>query len=301
MSVADLARYELAVPRALPEACQLLAARVASGEPTLLCAGGTDLLVELGMAPPLGAGARPPLCVDLSRLPELGGVERVDRDGPRIRIGAGVSYLALGRHALVEGALPLLARMSHDIGGPTIQARGTLGGNLATGSPAADGVAALAAHDATVVLTSVRGERRVPFAGFQTGYKRSVRQADEIITAFELEPLAPGSPWCWRKVGARQAQAISKVAFAAVAELEGGRARRFGAAMASMAPVTATLPATRALVLGTPLAGLDGEALDRAVAADTSPIDDIRSTRAYRAHAARALARGFLRELGAAV
>jgi CO/xanthine dehydrogenase FAD-binding subunit len=189
--------------------------------------------------------------------------------------------------------------MAHDIGGPTIQARGTLGGNLATASPAADGVAALAALDAVIVVQSVRGLRRIPLSELQTGYKQSSRAADEIIVAVEIEAPASGTHWVWRKVGARRAQAISKVALAAWAEVGPKRVTRFGAAAASVAPVTARMEHTRRLVTNAALGSIEPRVADEAVNADISPIDDLRSTKQYRAHCLRALVRGFLAEIGA--
>jgi CO/xanthine dehydrogenase FAD-binding subunit len=135
----------------------------------------------------------------------------------------------------------------------------------------------------------------------QTGYKRSERANDEVIVAVEIDLPPAGSPWFWRKVGARRAQAISKVALAGVAEVAGGRLTRLGLGMASVAPVTALLPSVRALALSRPLAALTGAEIDAAVDADVSPIDDVRSTAAYRAHCARAVTRELLRGLGAPV
>ncbi len=289
MSLADLPRYEMRHVPSLAVLCGLVHER--AGDVALL-AGGTDFMVEISQS-----GLRPdplPLVVDVSRLAELRGI---DWDGERLRIGAAVTYLELQRHPVVCERAPLIARMTYDVGGPTIQARGTLGGNFATASPAADGVAAVAAYDPVIVVQSVRGERRIAMADLQTGYKQSSRARDEVIVAVELEPPAAGAPWVWRKVGARRAQAISKVAFAAVAEVDGGRATRFGCAMASVAPVTALLPATRALVLGRPLADIREADVDAAVRSDVAPIDDVRSTGAYRLHVAQALARAFVAEL----
>jgi xanthine dehydrogenase small subunit len=294
VSLADLPRYGFARPGSLADACALLADRTARAEKTVLLAGGTDFMVEVSQG-----GLRPdplPLVVDVSRLPELGGI---DWDGKRMRIGAAVSYLELQRHGAVRDHAPLIARMTHDIGGPTIQARGTLGGNLATASPAADGVAAIAAYDPIIEVQSARGTRRIAMADLQTGYKKSSRADDEVIVAVELSPPPRGAPWCWRKVGTRLAQAISKVALAGVAELDGGRATRIGLAMASVAPVTALLPKTRALVAGKPLAELRRADVDAVVAADITPIDDVRSTGEYRLHCAKAAVRAFLRDLGA--
>lgn len=298
MSLADLSLYAMRRPADLAELCALVAERASRAEATVLLAGGTDWVVEQEMRPALREGEPLPLVLDVSRLDALRGISLT---GDALRVGAAATYLELGRSAAVLERAPLLARMSRDIGATQIQARGTLGGNLATASPAADGVAALAAYDATIVVRSVRGERRIAFADLQTGYKRSTRAADEVIVAVEIALPPAGSPWIWRKVGTRRAQAISKVALAGVAVVDGGRLVRLGLGMASVAPVTALLPSVRALATSRPLSALTAAELDAAVDADVSPIDDVRSTREYRAHCARAVVRGFLRDLGAGV
>ncbi|MCC6556319.1 MAG: FAD binding domain-containing protein [Polyangiaceae bacterium] len=299
MSLSDLAGFELRRVGGLEELCALVAEEAGRGSPPVLLAGGTDWMVEQEMRPPRDAAQAAPVVVDVSRLAELRGIEL---GGDRLRIGAAATYLEVRRSAAVLERAPLLERMARDVGAAQIQARGTLGGNLATASPAADGVAALAAYDAAVVVRSVRGERRIPMRELQTGYKRSTRAADEVIVAVEIDLPPAGSPWFWRKVGARRAQAISKVALAGVAVPgEGGRLSRIGLGMASVAPVTALLPSVRALALSRPLGELTAAEVDAAVGADVSPIDDVRSTAAYRAHCARALVREMLRGLGAPV
>ena len=267
-------------------------------EATILLAGGTDWMVEQEMRRAESPDAKRPLVVDISRMPELSGVTL---EGDTLRIGAAATYSQIRGHFAAKERAPLLCRMANDIGAVQIQARGTLGGNLATASPAADGVAALAAYDATIVVRSVRGERRIAFGDLQTGYKRSTRAPDEVIVAIEIALPEAKSPWFWRKVGTRRAQAISKVALAAVAEVAGGRVTRVGLGMASVAAVTATMPNTRAFLREAQVASITAAALDRAVDSDISPLDDIRSTGEYRAHCARALTRAFARELGASV
>ena len=293
MSLAGVALHPFASPRDLPEALALLAARAGKGEKAVLLAGATDWYVERHVAPPEEECALP-LLVDVSRLDAL---RRIALDGDTLRVGAAVTYLELRNDARVAARCPLLAAMARDVGALQIQARGTLGGNLASGSPAADGVAALAALDATLVLASARGTRRVPLAHFYTGYRRSVLAPDELIEAIEVALPPEGAPFSWRKVGTRQAQAISKVAFAGVAVVSSGRATRLGLGMASVAPTVALLPATRALGLGAPLAGISDAEVERAVLADVAPIDDIRSTAAYRRHVAVRLVTRFFEEL----
>ena len=298
MSLADLALYEMRRPESLDALCALMADRAGRGESTVLLAGGTDWVVEQEMRPALRDGDPLPLVVDVSGMAALRGITL---DGDLLRVGAAATYLELRRSAAVVERAPLLDRMARDIGAIQIQARGTLGGNLATASPAADGVAALGAYDATIVVRSVRGERRIAFGDLQTGYKRGTRAPDEVIVAVEIALPPIGSPWIWRKVGTRRAQSISKVALAGVGVVEGGRLVRLGLGMASVAPVTALLPAVRALATSKPLGALSAAEVDAAVDADVTPIDDVRSTREYRAHCARAVVRGFLRELGAGV
>lgn len=296
MSLADLPRYEFVRPASLDHVCSVLAEREKNAEPTVLLGGGTDFMVQVSQGR-LASGPLP-LVIDVSRLDELRGVHF---DGTTLRIGAGVSYLELGRDPLVREYAPLVARMTHDIGGPTIQARGTLGGNLATASPAADGVAAIAAYDPRIEVRSARGTRSIPMSELQTGYKKTSRAADEVVVAIELRAASRGASWTWRKVGTRLAQAISKVAFAGLAELHDGKVARVGLAMASVGPTTALLPATRALLVSKPVFSIGAAELDAAVAADVAPIDDVRSTRDYRIHTAKAVVREFVRELGAPV
>jgi xanthine dehydrogenase small subunit len=300
MALVDLERYEMWRPASLPALLDRLAERHAAGEKTVLLAGGTDWVVEQELARPVAPGEALALLADVSQLGSLRGIEFT---GSTLRIGAGVTYLEMRRHERIgrgDHRAELLARMAQDLGALQIQARGTLGGNLATGSPAADGVTVLAAYDAVVVLQSVRGERRVAMSEYQTGYKKSARQPDEVIVAFEME-VPERYSWYWRKVGTRRAQSISKVALAAMAVVESGAVRRVGLGMASVAPVTAVLAKTRKLLLETPLAELAGGDLDEAVLADISPIDDVRSTREYRSHCARILVKDFVRQLGAKI
>ena len=134
MSLADLAQYPWQRVANLVELCALLAERHAEEQATVLLAGGTDFMVEAKQRPPIPPSEALPLVVDIGRLDELRGI-RVD--GSQVRIGAAETFRAIARDSGVRQRLPMLARCALDVGGPTIQARGTLGGNLATASPAA--------------------------------------------------------------------------------------------------------------------------------------------------------------------
>jgi xanthine dehydrogenase small subunit len=290
---AELALYPFERPGTLAELCRTLSTRAGRKEKTVLLAGGTDWIVERRLAPPEDPNNLP-LVLDVSRLPELRGIA-VARE--IATIGAAATFLEIRSHPVLSRRAPVLTAMARDVGAVQIQARGTLGGNLASASPAADGAAALMALDADVVLASIHGERRVPLTQFFTAYRTTRRAEDEVIVRVEFTLPRTGAHQVWRKVGTRAAQAISKVALAAVAEVERGRGVRSGFGMASVAPVTVSLPTVRALGLAPSLASVSDEELDAATRRDIAPIDDLRSTAAYRAHVASALVKGFFREL----
>ena len=180
----------------------------------------------------------------------------------------------------------MLVEASRLVGGVQIQNRGTLGGNIANGSPAADGVPVLAAVSAVVVLQSMEGERRVPITEYYTGYRKTVMRPDELIVAIEIAPVE-GKQW-FRKVGTRAAQAISKVVMAAV------RAPSPAIAFGSVAPTIVRVPETEKALAG-------GASIDDAAAIlsrELSPIDDVRSTADYRRRVSVNLLRRFWADTG---
>ena len=271
-----LSTLTLHEPRTLREALRLLR----DHGPLTPLAGCTDVYVEFN------AGARH-ACgyLDLSRLSVL---RRIRADGERLVIGALASYTDLLRSRLVRARLPMLAASAHEVGGPQVQHRGTIGGNIANGSPAGDTLPVLAAAEATLVLLSAAGERRVPFTAFYTGYRASVLRPDELIAAVEVPPVE-GRQW-FRKVGTRAAQAISKVVMAAVRD---GAPR---IALGSVAPTVVRVPRTEAALAG----GADIAEAQRLLADEIHPIDDVRSTAAYRRRVAVNLLRAFWEETAGA-
>jgi CO/xanthine dehydrogenase FAD-binding subunit len=205
--------------------------------------------------------------IDLWPLRELRGIAD---DRGTVRIGALTTYTDLIQSTLVRRRVPMLVAASREIGGRQIQNRGTLGGNVANASPAGDSLPVLAVADATIVLVSAEGERRVPVTSFYTGYRTSVRRPDEIIMAIEV-PRIEGRQY-WRKVGTRRAQAISKVMCAAV------RGPEVRIALGSVGPTVLRLRRTeRVLTAGSPL-----KQAQAVLRGEIAPIDDLRSTADYR-------------------
>jgi CO/xanthine dehydrogenase FAD-binding subunit len=246
--------------------------------PLIPIAGCTDVYVTLHFGN--ASGRR---YIDLWAIPELRGV---GGSGQTLRIGALTTYTELIRSAVIRRRVPMLAAAAREIGGKQIQNRGTIGGNVANASPAGDSLPVLAAAEATVVLQSATDERRVPFAQFYTGYRTSVRRSDELIVAVEI-PQIDGRQY-WRKVGTRRAQAISKVMCAAV------RGDQVRIALGSVAPTVIRLPQTEAVLQSRGTL----EDAQATLAREIAPIDDDRSTAAYRRAVSANLVADFWRVTG---
>ena len=245
-----------------------------AAEPLTPVAGCTDLYVGLQFG--TVAATR---FVDLWGLDDLRGIRRA---GGGLRLGALTTYTEIIRSRLVQAQVPMLVAAAREIGGAQIQNRGTLGGNVANASPAGDSLPVLAAADAVVVLRSLAsGERRVPFGEFYTGYRATVRRADELIVALEVAPVE-GAQW-FRKVGTRAAQAISKVVMAAV------RGERPRVALGSVAATVVRAPRTEEALA----AGATPDEAARVLEREITPIDDVRSTADYRRTVAGNLVRRF--------
>ena len=278
--------YELLAPGNLPDVLSLLAHEP---ETWLPIAGGTDVMV-------LYAAGKLSLkkLVSLWNLPELRFIDVADTE---IRIGAGCTYSDIRYHQTLVREFSLLTTAARWTGSIANQNRGTLGGNIVNASPAADSLPALLSYDADLILVSVRGERRVPYATFHTGYKKSVLTPDELIRAICLPRRFANYTSYSRKVGARNAQAISKVCLAALGRLDQNTVSDVRIAIGSVAPVPLRLGNTEDALKGKTLdTHTIATARSKAIA-EIQPIDDIRSTAAYRSAIAGNLVVEFLNAL----
>jgi len=285
---ADPAEYKLVSPGNLQGALSLLAREPAQWLPI---AGGTDVMVLYS------AGKLPNRnLIDIWNIPEL---RQIDVFPDRICIGGACTFTALRRDKIVSREFPLLATAASWTGGIANQNRGTLGGNIANASPAADSLPALLVYDAELTLISVRGERRVPYRTFHTGYKQTVRAADELILSIWLPRRLSGYFSHARKVGARNAQAISKVCLAALGQISHGAIRDVRLALGSVAPVPLRLHEAERMLAGKKIEPSLIDAARKSVLKEIRPIDDIRSTARYRSAVAGNLVADFLAKLAA--
>ena len=283
MSAGVPCQAEMERPRTLAEAL----GRLADADPDrLLVAGGTDVMVWV-----TAGASRPPRVMDLWPLrDELGSIDDLDDGG--IRIGSLVTYAEMIRDSRIRSGWPLVPAMAREVGAVQIQNRGTLGGNVAGASPAADGLTALVALDAEVELRSQRGHRSVPITEFNTAYRQVDRAPDELITGFVLPARGDGETHHWRKVGTRRAQSIGKVMLAAVRSLDAeGRIAGLRVALGSVGPTVIRARNVESVAMGAdPADPALGDRVREACRRDATPIDDVRSTADYRAWVAGNLA-----------
>ena len=288
--------YQLVVPGSLREALDDLAQHPASRP----FAGGTDLMVVLE-AGHLPAGRY----VSLQNCRELRGIETASSG--ETTIGALTTYTEIHRSSLLARDYPLLGMAARETGGVATQNRGTIGGNIANASPAADTPPVLLVYDAELELMSATGTRRVPYLGFHRGYKKMDLRPGELIARVVLPPKGgsylqtnagqPGSVRrreYYRKVGTRKAQAISKVCFAGLLHVDAGVIQDVRIALGSVAPTVIRALATEDTLRGQPLDADTIAAAERALLSEIAPIDDIRSTSRYRSRVAANLLREFL-------
>lgn len=278
-----LPAYELREAASLDDALALLASEPGSWRPF---AGGTDLMVllEFGTLP---RGRY----LGIWNLRELRGIASGEQE---VSIGSLVTYSDVRGSEVLDREFPLLGRAARETGGIAIQNRGTLGGNIANASPAADTPPALLVYDAELELRSVRGIRRVPYQSFHRGYKQMDLAPDELIARIILPRGRTGWREDYRKVGPRRAQAISKVCFAAAARVEGGAISDIRLAFGAVAPVPLRCTRTEELIRGQRVDSGLLAAAERELLTEIAPIDDIRSTAAYRRRVSANLIANFL-------
>ncbi|MBU1693292.1 MAG: xanthine dehydrogenase family protein subunit M [Verrucomicrobia bacterium] len=277
---------EILFPSSLEEALAGQAHEKTRGRPL---AGGTDLMVQWAS----GTAPIPERAVSLGGLNELKGIRETARG---IEIGALTTHAELRSSPLIREKLPALAAAAATIGGRQIQNRGTIAGNVANASPAGDLAPTLLITDGSVTIASAAGRREVPLTRLYLDYRKLDLRPDELIVSFALPPLPAGARESFRKLGPRAAQAISKVMAAARWRVEKGAVASLALALGSVAPVPVRLFELEKWIVGRRLDAALLDEVERRASAEVRPIDDIRSTAAYRKWVAGRLARALLEQ-----
>jgi CO/xanthine dehydrogenase FAD-binding subunit len=274
-------------PHDLPDALAALAAG-----PRAVLAGGTDFY-------PGRVGRS--VDEDVLDISAIHGLRGISDRGDQWRIGALTTW-----SDVIGAALPpcfdALKAAAREVGGVQIQNAGTVAGNLCNASPAADGVPALLALDATVEIASARGNRNLALAEFIIGNRRTALAADELVTALLVPKLAPRAASIFLKLGARRYLVISIVMVAAVLEADTrGQVAQARIAVGACSEVAQRVPALESCLRGQPIdATLGSLAAFEHLEQVLKPIDDVRGSAAYRKDAALTLVRRALDRLGAA-
>ena len=286
----DVALYDLSAPASLGDVLRLLADE--EGKHALI-AGGTELMVALGVG-----RLEPKSLISIQHLRELRFI-RIEDDA--VQIGSGTTFTDIRNSSAIAEHLPLMVQSASWTGSVANQNRGTLGGNICNASPAADTPPVLLAYGASVTLVSSSGSRTLPYSEFHLGYKKTAMRPDEILHTISIPIGFSGYRQYIRKVGTRNAQAISKIALAGLVRVQADVIAdiRLGAASIADRPVRCL--AAEAALTGMSIAASAMEATVRAgraaLASEARPIDDIRSTAKYRAVVVGNLLEEFLRSL----
>jgi len=286
----NVTNYELIAPTSLDAALQILADSPDRYTPI---AGGTELMVALG-----AGRLQSKKLVSIWNLEELRFIE-VTPDA--IIIGAGTTFTDIRQHPVIANEFSILSHAASWTGSIANQNRGTLGGNIVNASPAADSPPALLAYDAELTLVSTRGPRTLPYCDFHLAYKETALEPDELLYSITILRNYSSYKSYIRKVGPRNAQAISKVALAVLARKDNGHIPsliqdiRIGAA--SLREYPTRLAAAEKSLTGKTITTETIAAARAAVLTEARPINDIRSTAKYRATVAANLLEEFLHTL----
>ena len=272
-------------PQSLEEALALLA-----DENVVPVAGCTDLMVVDF------AERRQHVAVcDLMGIPELRGIEV--KDG-WLDCGAGMTFSELRADPLVQEHFPILHDVCATIGGWQIQNRATIGGNIANASPAGDSLPVLLALDAELVLAGADGQRKVRYSEMHRGYRKTKLRKGELIVRVRLPIPRPTMVQFFKKVGTRQAQAISKLVVAFTADIEEGQMHSARIAAGSVAATPIRFKKAEKACEGKACTLAVADEIAAIVQAEVAPIDDVRSTADYRIYTLGRVVRRMILEAG---
>ena len=275
------APFTLDIPNDLTGALAALAK--GAGETVLPIAGGTNLIVDIR-----AKREKPDRMVGLGKVDELLGMEF----GPeRISIGGRTTVSDLLRSPEIAAAAPSLIDASRLFGGLMVRNTGTVAGNIASGSPAADLVPPLLSLDAELTLASTASTRTMALDDYYLGYKQDARQPDELITRISWPRLPANAVNTFYKLARRKGDAITVTGVAVTLAAADGRCTRARIALGSVAPIVLRAKEAEALLEGQALTPALIDEAAAAAADSCSPIDDIRASAGYRRHTVEALTR----------
>lgn len=281
------ANFDLLVPEKLDQALTMIGDAKTTNDCSPL-GGGTNLVVDIR-----ARGEAPATLVSVARLPGLRGIEITD---DTVTMGGATTVSDILRDPRMRDVAASLVEASGMFAGQMVRNTATVAGNICCGSPAADLVPPLLTLGASVTLRSAAGERTLPLDGYFTGYKTSLRKPDELLTAISWPNPAAKTASRFYKLGRRKGDAITMVGVSVQVSLKDGVCSDVRIALGAVGPCVFRAKTAEAVLNGkAPTAELIEQAALKAMQ-ESTPIDDVRASGAYRKQQVQVLVRRLLNQ-----
>ena len=279
--------HDFYAPADLVEACSLLADKAMK---PLAIAGGTDVMVRFNRH----RRRREETLIYLGKL----GLDYIREEDGQVLVGACAPLGKVAASKLVGEKLPLLAKAVSEMASPAVRSAATLGGNVVNNARHADGVAALTALNAVVVITTTGGERTMDMAAFSNMPEKEKLAGGGVVTHFAMDPLGPDEIWAWEKLRQRKGESRSVVSVCMRASMEGGKCKKLRLVIGCMKanPFVSQVAAEMMIGLAPNEALIDQVA--QSVLSECESASDARASAWYREKATAALVRRVLSQLG---
>jgi CO/xanthine dehydrogenase FAD-binding subunit len=273
-------------PTDLTQACSILSSEIYK---TVILAGGTDLMARFNRH----RRKRSERIVYLGKL----GLDYIRVSGKHVIVGACATLSDIAAAAEIRNRLPLLSQACGEMACPAVRNAATLGGNVANGARNADGIPALMALGAKVVVASRTGENKIPIEQFVNSPKKETLKNGGLIKEFEIPALEAADKWGWVKLKQRQGEGRSVVSVAVRIRMEGRVCQDVGLVLGAMAPHPFVSPAAAGMLPGRTLSSELIEETAHKVISETSPLSDGKGSAWYRKEVATILVRRILGQL----
>ncbi|MDR6819750.1 carbon-monoxide dehydrogenase medium subunit [Neorhizobium sp. 2083] len=277
------AQFDYAAPKTIEEAAALLAASNGDGK---IIAGGQSLMPMINFRL-----VKPAILIDINRIE---GLDRIELEGNRVRIGATVRHCRTATDPLISEHLPVVHEAMHHVAHMTVRNRGTFCGSVAHADPAAEMPMMTRFLDGTIVAFSVRGERRIPAAEFFVGSLVNSLEPDELVTAVEIDAIPPDAGWGFEEFAKRHGD-FALACFATTLRAVGGRAKDVRVGMMGVGETPMRLREIEDIVDGTDVSDVVLDEVARRLTDILTPNTDIHASADYRRHLSGVLARRALR------
>lgn len=277
------AQFDYAAPKTIEEAAALLAASNGDGK---IIAGGQSLMPMINFRL-----VKPAILIDINRIE---GLDRIELEDNRVRIGATVHHCRTATDPLISEHLPVVHEAMHHVAHMTVRNRGTFCGSVAHADPAAEMPMMTRFLDGTIVAFSVRGERRIPAAEFFVGSLVNSLEPDELVTAVEIDAIAPDAGWGFEEFAKRHGD-FALACFATTLRAVGGRAKDVQVGMMGVGETPMRLREIEDIVDGTDVSDMVLDEVAKRLTDILTPNTDIHASADYRRHLSGVLARRALR------